>query len=53
LPAKPSSLAGAYLKNRYDDAVKLEVALGSGDFAMVEFLGHGMRGSGGMFGFQP
>ena len=27
-------------------------ALDRGDFEAVEFLGHGMRGAGGMFGFQ-
>ena len=27
-------------------------ALDRGDFETVEFLGHGMRGAGGMFGFQ-
>jgi PAS domain S-box-containing protein len=42
-----------YLKNRHEDIGTLKVALENGDFDTVEFLGHGMRGSGAMFGFQP
>ena len=41
-----------YLKNRRENVTVLLEALEHGDFETVEFLGHGMRGSGGMFGFQ-
>lgn len=41
-----------YLKNRRENVAAILNALDHGDFETVEFLGHGMRGSGGMFGFQ-
>ena len=41
-----------FLQNRRQDVVVMRDALERGDFETVEFLGHGMRGAGGMFGFQ-
>jgi PAS domain S-box-containing protein len=41
-----------FLHNRRQDVVAMLEALDRGDFETVEFLGHGMRGAGGMFGFQ-
>jgi PAS domain S-box-containing protein len=42
----------AFLQNRRQDVIVMREALDRGDFETVEFLGHGMRGAGGMFGFQ-
>ena len=42
----------AFLKNCGQNVVVMLDALDRGDFETVEFLGHGMRGAGGMFGFQ-
>jgi CheY-like chemotaxis protein/HPt (histidine-containing phosphotransfer) domain-containing protein len=41
-----------FLENRRQDVTALSKALDSADFETVEALGHGMRGAGGMFGFQ-
>jgi CheY-like chemotaxis protein/HPt (histidine-containing phosphotransfer) domain-containing protein len=41
-----------FLQNCRQNVSAMLDALGRGDFATVEFLGHGMRGAGGMFGFQ-
>lgn len=41
-----------FLRNRHLDIATLRRALEQSDFDTIEFLGHGMRGSGGMFGFQ-
>jgi PAS domain S-box-containing protein len=41
-----------FLQNRRQDVVVMLEAIERGDFETVEFLGHGMRGAGGMFGFQ-
>ena len=42
----------AFLQKRLQDIVAILDALDRSDFETVEFLGHGMRGAGGMFGFQ-
>ncbi len=42
----------AFLQSRRQDVVTMLAALDRGDFETVEFLGHGMSGSGGMLGFQ-
>ncbi len=41
-----------FLENRRQNVVSMRDALERGDFQVVESLGHGMRGAGGMFGFQ-
>jgi PAS domain S-box-containing protein len=41
-----------FLQNCRQNLVVMRDALDRGDFETVEFLGHGMRGAGGMFGFQ-
>jgi PAS domain S-box-containing protein len=41
-----------FLRNCRQNVVAMLGALDQGDFKTVEFLGHGMRGAGGMFGFQ-
>ncbi|GLR65395.1 hypothetical protein GCM10010909_00730 [Acidocella aquatica] len=48
----PSMDIPLYLNNRRENVRAIQDALEHGDFETVEFLGHGMRGSGGMFGFQ-
>jgi CheY-like chemotaxis protein len=45
--------ATMFLANVRDNVMTLKDALCRGDFQAVEQLGHGMRGAGGMFGFQP
>jgi PAS domain S-box-containing protein len=42
----------AFQKNCRRHVIAMLDALDRGDFETVEFLGHGMRGAGGMFGFQ-
>jgi HPt (histidine-containing phosphotransfer) domain-containing protein len=41
-----------FLQNCRQNVVTMLDALDRSDFETVEFLGHGMRGAGGMFGFQ-
>ena len=41
-----------FLQNCRQNVIAMRDALDRGDFETVEFLGHGMRGAGGMFGFQ-
>jgi len=43
----------AFLLNRRHDVVSMLKALARGDFETVERLGHGMKGAGVSFGFQP
>jgi HPt (histidine-containing phosphotransfer) domain-containing protein len=40
------------LQNRRQDVTAMLDALERDDFELIEFLSHGMRGAGGMFGFQ-
>jgi len=49
---KLADLIPGFLQNRRHDVVAMLAALDGGDFAIVENLGHGMRGAGGMWGFQ-
>ena len=42
-----------FLLNRRHDVVSMLKALARGDFETVERLGHGMKGAGVSFGFQP
>jgi PAS domain S-box-containing protein len=41
-----------FLRNCRQNGLTMLDALDRGDFETVELLGHGMRGAGGMFGFQ-
>ncbi len=52
LTRKFSDQVPVFLRNRRLDVATLLSALEQNDFDTIEFLGHGMRGSGGMFGFQ-
>ena len=49
---KLADLTPGFLQNRRQDVVAMLDALGRGDFATVESLGHGMKGAGGSWGFQ-
>jgi PAS domain S-box-containing protein len=42
-----------FLTSRRLDVVRMRDALHRQDFATIGMLSHGMRGAGGMFGFQP
>jgi PAS domain S-box-containing protein len=41
-----------FLQNCRENVVTMNQALHWGDFQTIAFLGHGMRGAGGMFGFS-
>ena len=45
-------LVADFLANRRGDVQSLRAALASGDHETVRKLGHGMKGSGGGFGFD-
>ncbi|MBI5279666.1 MAG: PAS domain S-box protein [Burkholderiales bacterium] len=47
-----ADLVPEFLQHRREDVLTMRAALEGGDFATVGRLGHGMRGSGGGFGFQ-
>lgn len=44
-------LIPGYLQNRRRDLVSLEQLLDAGDFEAIVRIGHGMKGSGGGYGF--
>ena len=49
---KLADLIPAFLRNRRNDVNAMLDALDGSDFALVESLGHGMKGAGGSWGFQ-
>ncbi len=49
---KLSDRIPVFLRNSRQNVAAMLDALDRCDFETVEFLGHGMRGAGGMFGFQ-
>ena len=49
---KLADLIPGFLQNRRHDVIAMLDALDGGDFAIVENLGHGMKGAGGSWGFQ-
>ncbi len=49
---KLTDLIPGFLQNRRHDVAAMLYALNMGDFAIVENLGHGMKGAGGSWGFQ-
>ena len=51
LTSKLADRAPVFLQNCRQNAIAMQQALERGDLQTVEFLGHGMRGAGGMFGF--
>ncbi len=48
---KFAHLVPAYLENCRNNVVTMRAALAQGDFDTLEYLAHGMRGGGTMFGF--
>jgi PAS domain S-box-containing protein len=49
---KLSDLIPGFLQNRRHDVAAMLSALDHGDYAVVQTLGHGMKGAGGSWGFQ-
>jgi PAS domain S-box-containing protein len=49
---KFADLIPVFLQNCRQNVIAMMDALGRGDFATVEGLGHGMKGAGGSYGFQ-
>jgi DNA-binding response OmpR family regulator len=49
---KLADLIPGFLQNRRHDVTAMLNALDKRDFAIVESLGHGMKGAGGSWGFQ-
>jgi HPt (histidine-containing phosphotransfer) domain-containing protein len=45
-------LVPKYLERRRADIVTAREAVGSGDFGAISVIGHGMKGSGGGYGFD-
>ena len=53
MDAKFADLVPAFLLNCRQSAIAIQDALDRHDHATVETLGHGMRGAGGSYGFEP
>ena len=49
--AQIAALVPRFLANRTADVGKIRAALGTGDFDTVRSAAHGMKGSGGGYGF--
>ena len=47
-----AELIPGYLLRRKEDVAAIAEALSSGDFELIERLGHTMKGSGGGYGFD-
>jgi len=45
-------LVPGFLANRERDVQRIDAALAAGDFDAVRLIGHGMKGSGGGYGFD-
>ena|SRR5487761_2083026 len=50
--AQIAALVPRFLANRAADAGKIRAALADGEFEAVRVAGHGMKGSGGGYGFS-
>lgn len=46
-----ADLIPGYIENRHKDIEAVRAALAQGDFETIRALGHGMKGSGGGYGF--
>jgi two-component system sensor histidine kinase/response regulator len=46
------TLIPGFLQHRQEDITKIEDAIAAGDFAIIQLLGHSMKGSGGSYGFD-
>ena len=45
-------LIPGYLANRRQDIISLQQALAAGDYRSIQFIAHGLKGSGGGYGFE-
>lgn len=45
-------LIPGYIETRHQDVKSITNALKNSDYTIIETLGHGMRGSGGSYGFE-
>lgn len=52
IDADLSDLIPGYIENRRNDIGAMRAALEQGDFETIRVLGHGMKGSGGGYGFE-
>lgn len=52
IDAELADLIPGYLENRKQDIPIILAALGKGDYDTIRILGHGMKGSGGGYGFH-
>lgn len=50
--ASLEDLIPRYLQRRADDVAAIREAIASGDLTSAQSLGHGMKGSGGGYGFD-
>ena len=52
IDADLADLIPGFLENRQRDVAKLKAQAANGDFADARTIGHGMKGSGGGYGFD-
>lgn len=45
-------LIPGYLSNKQNDFEKIKELMGAGDFEAIRIIGHGIKGSGGGYGFD-
>ncbi|MGQ9556621.1 MAG: Hpt domain-containing protein [Desulfurispora sp.] len=45
-------LIPGYLVNRWQDVISLQQALAARDYRSIQFIAHGLKGSGGDYGFE-
>jgi HPt (histidine-containing phosphotransfer) domain-containing protein len=51
IDAQTAALVPRFLENRAADVGRMRVALAGGEFEAIRAMGHGMKGSGGAYGF--
>ncbi len=52
IDADLKELIPGYIEKRYTDIETIRSALQNGEYVIIERLGHGMKGSGGGYGFE-
>ena len=52
LDADLEPLIPGYLERRQDDIAELQAAISGGDFAVIQNIGHNLKGSGAGYGFD-
>ena len=53
VPAIIAPLVPQYMKNREEEAIKLQQAIADKDLALLRRIGHNLRGSAGAYGLPP